>query len=156
MDTYWHLWTLLCWHPWTLTCRHLRTPMGPNGPLWHLWTSIDSCEYLCTHMQTLWTLISDTIINFYTLGYFRLWCYGPSLAKLKSKPICYNDLIAILVTLIIKFAIKLINELRVFKRSRRLLLDSTGDSATERLQISLKIYFIIFSKKFHKVIWYSE
>ena len=45
------------------------------------------------------------------LGYFTLWSYRPNLAELKSVPYCYNDLIIILVTLIISFAIKLIKQI---------------------------------------------
>ena len=49
------------------------------------------------------------------LGYFRLQCYRPNLVESKSEPICYNDVIIILVTLIINFAIKLIRRDTTFQ-----------------------------------------
>ena len=41
--------------------------------------------------------------------------YGPNLAESKYEPICYNDLILILVTLIIYFAIKWIKRDTTFQ-----------------------------------------
>ena len=38
-----------------------------------------------------------------------------SMAELKSEPICYNDLIVILVILILKFAIKFIKRITSFQ-----------------------------------------
>ena len=59
--------------------------------------------------------------------------YGPNLAELKSVPICYNDLVIILVTLIIRLAIKLIKRITTFQTKSLIAARLTGDTATERL-----------------------
>ena len=93
--------------------------------------------------------------GYWQIGYFRLWYYGPNLVELESEPICYNDLIIILVTLIINFATKLIKWITTFQT--KLSISARSDWwLCHRNIVKISDDFYQFKNKIHNEIWYSR